>query len=104
MALVEYPTLQQLGLELISGRIDVAVANVTEVKAVIDASPKGALVLTGPAFSGGALGSGTANVALRPADVELRNAFDAAIEAVNRDGTNKALSEKWFGVDITIHQ
>ena len=82
----------------------VAVANVTEVKAVIDASPKGALVLTGPTFSGGVLGLGTTNVAPRPTDENLRKAFDTAMDAVNRDGTNTALSEKWFGVDISIHQ
>ena len=100
---VEYPSFEQLGLDLTAGRIDVAVANVTAFKAVIDANPPGALVLAGPTFSGGVLGLGTTNVALRPADEELRKAFDAAIDAANGDGTNKALTEKWFGVDISIH-
>lgn len=103
LKVVQYPSFEQLGLELTGGRIDVAIANVTAFKAVIDANPKGALVLTGPTFSGGVLGLGTANVALRPADAALRKAFDAAIDAVNQDGTNKALCEKWFGVDISIH-
>jgi octopine/nopaline transport system substrate-binding protein len=100
----EYPSFEQLGLELTAGRIDLAVANVTAFKAVIDANPKGALVFTGPSFAGGVLGLGTTNVALRPADEALRAAFDAAIAAVNKDGTNKALTEKWFGVDISIHE
>jgi octopine/nopaline transport system substrate-binding protein len=100
---VEYPSFEQLGLELTAGRIDVAVANVTAFKAVIDANPPGTLVLTGPTFSGGVLGLGTANAAFRPADQDLRTAFDAAIDAVNKDGTNKALTEKWFGTDISIH-
>ncbi|RWR09528.1 transporter substrate-binding domain-containing protein [Paenirhodobacter populi] len=98
----EYPSFEQLGLELSAGRIDVAVANVTAFKAVIDANP--ALVFTGPTFSGGVLGMGTTNVALRKGDDALREAFDDAITAVNEDGTNKALTEKWFGVDISIHE
>jgi octopine/nopaline transport system substrate-binding protein len=100
----DYPSFEQLGLELTAGRIDLAVANVTAFKAVIDASPKGALVLTGPTFAGGVLGLGTINVALRQGEEPLRGAFNAAIDAVNADGTNKALTEKWFGVDISIHE
>lgn len=100
----EYPSFEQLGLELTAGRIDLAVANVTAFKAVIDANPKGALVFTGPTFAGGVLGLGTTNVALRPDDDALRAAFDEAITAVNKDGINKALTEKWFGVDISIHE
>jgi octopine/nopaline transport system substrate-binding protein len=100
----EYPSFEQLGLELTAARIDLAVANVTAFKAVIDANAKGALVFTGPAFAGGVLGLGTTNVALRPADEALRAAFDAAVAEVNKDGTNKALTEKWFGTDISIHE
>lgn len=98
----EYPSFEQLGLELTAGRLDVAIANVTAFKAVIDANTPGALVLTGPSFSGGVLGLGTTNVALRQGEDVLREAFDAAIAEINADGTNKALTEKWFGVDISI--
>lgn len=99
----EYPSFEQLGLELTAGRIDLAVANVTAFKAVIDANPA-ALVFTGPTFAGGVLGLGTTNIALRPGDNALREAVDTAITAVNKDGTNKALTEKWFGVDVSIHE
>jgi octopine/nopaline transport system substrate-binding protein len=97
----EYPSFEQLGLELTAGRLDVAIANVTAFKAVIDANAPGALVLTGPAFSGGVLGLGTTNVALRQGEDDLRAAFDTAIAEINADGTNAALTEKWFGVDIS---
>jgi len=100
----EYPSFEQLGLELTAGRLDLAVANVTAFKAVIDANPAGTLVFTGPTFAGGVLGLGTTNVALRPGDEALRAAFDAAITDINKDGTNKALTEKWFGVDISIYE
>lgn len=97
----EYPSFEQLGLELTAGRLDMAIANVTAFKAVIDANAAGALVLTGPSFSGGVLGLGTTNVALRQGEDALREAFDTAIAEINADGTNKALTEKWFGVDIS---
>ncbi len=99
----EYPSFEQLGLELTAGRIDLAVANVTAFKAVIDANPEGTLVFAGPTFKGGVLGMGTTNVALRQDDEALKAAFDAAIAEINSDGTNKALTEKWFGTDISIH-
>ena len=97
----EYPSFEQLGLELTAGRLDVAIANVTAFKAVIDANAAGTLVLTGPTFSGGVLGLGTTNVALRQGEDALREAFDTAIAEINADGTNTALTEKWFGVDIS---
>ena len=97
----EYPSFEQLGLELTAGRLDVAIANVTAFKAVIDANAPGTLMLTGPTFSGGVLGLGTTNVALRQGEDALREAFDAAIAEINADGTNTALTEKWFGVDIS---
>ena len=100
----EYPSFEQLGLELTAGRLDVAIANVTAFKAVIGANPAGTLVLAGPSFSGGVLGLGTTNVALRQGEDALKAAFDKAITEINTDGTNKALTEKWFGVDISIHE
>lgn len=99
----EYPSFEQLGLELAAGRINVAIANVTTFKTLIEAAPKGSLVMTGPTFSGGVLGSDTTNMAFRPDDNALRKAFNVALTSVNRDGTNQALSEKWFGTDISIH-
>ena len=87
-----------------AGRIDIAIANVTTFKTMIEGAPKGALVLTGPTFSGGVLGSDTTNIAFRPDDDSLRSAFNKALTSVNSDGTNQALSEKWFGTDISIHE
>lgn len=100
MDIRDYPTFEQLVLDLVNGRLDVGVANVTTFKPVIEAN-KGVLVSTGPTFAGGVLGQGTINIALRQGDDTLRQAFDAAITSVNNDGTNKALTEKWFGVDIS---
>ena len=87
-----------------AGRLDVATANITAFKAVIDANAADTLVLAGPTFSGGVLGLGTTNVALRQGDDALKAAFDQAITDINTDGTNQMLTEKWFGVGISIHE
>ena len=34
---------------------------------------------------------------------ELREMFDKALDSVKADGTTKALSEKWFGFDVTVY-
>jgi octopine/nopaline transport system substrate-binding protein len=100
----EYPTFEQLGLELTAGRVEIAIANVTAFKAIIDANPPGTLVFTGPTFAGGVLGLGTTNVAFRQGEAPLQAAFDTAIDEINKDGTNAALTRKWFGTDISIKE
>ncbi|HBC82250.1 MAG TPA: cystine ABC transporter substrate-binding protein, partial [Escherichia sp.] len=42
-----------------------------------------------------------AGVALRKDNQDLLKAVDDAIAAMQKDGTLKALSEKWFGADVT---
>lgn len=103
LAIMEYPSFEQLGMELTAGRIDIAIANVATFGTLMEEASKGSLVMTGPTFSGGLLGSDTTNMAFRPDDDALRSAFNAALASVNHDGTNRALSEKWFGMDISIH-
>lgn len=40
-------------------------------------------------------------VALRKGNEDLLKAVDAAIAEMQKDGSLKALSEKWFGADVT---
>ena len=40
-------------------------------------------------------------VALRKGNDDLLKAIDAAIADMQKDGTLKSLSEKWFGADVT---
>lgn len=100
----EYPSFEQLALDLKSGRVDVAVANVTAFRGIMLADPATHYAYTGPSFVGGVLGLGTTNVALRKGDTKLKSLFNKGIKSINSDGTNAALSKKWFGMDISIHQ
>ena len=57
---------------------------------------KDTLAVTGEAFSRQESG-----VALRKGNDDLLKAVDAAIAEMQKDGSLKALSEKWFGADVT---
>lgn len=54
------------------------------------------LAVTGEAFSRQESG-----VALRKGNEDLLKAVDSAIADMQKDGSLKALSEKWFGADVT---
>lgn len=96
----EYKTTEQHDLDLAAGRVDVLVAAHSAFKATMDTPTGKDMVIVGPAFSGGILGSGVA-VGLRKEDTDLKKAFDDAIAAAKADGTIKKISEKWFKLDMT---
>ncbi|TGT91292.1 MULTISPECIES: transporter substrate-binding domain-containing protein [unclassified Mesorhizobium] len=97
----EYKTTEEHNLDLVAGRVDLVMGNITMLKAAMKQPDLANATLAGPTFIEGVLGSGTANVAMRKDDTALKAKFDAAIHEVNADGFNNKLTEKWFGVDIT---
>ncbi|MDX8457895.1 transporter substrate-binding domain-containing protein [Mesorhizobium humile] len=97
----EYKTTEEHNLDLVAGRVDLVMGNITMLKAAMKQPDLANATLGGPTFIEGVLGSGTANVAMRKDDTALKAKFDAAIHEVNADGFNRELTEKWFGVDIT---
>jgi octopine/nopaline transport system substrate-binding protein len=96
----EYKTTEQHDLDLAAGRVDVLVAAHSAFKATMDTPAGKDMVIVGPAFSGGLLGSGVA-VGMRKEDADLKTAFDDAVKAAVADGTIKTLSMKWFKIDMT---
>jgi octopine/nopaline transport system substrate-binding protein len=101
MTVREYKTVDQHNLDLVAGRIDLVMANTTVLSKELQRPELKGAKLVGPTFIEGVLGSGTANVAMRKGDAGLKALFDKAIAEVNADGTNKKLTEQWFGLDIT---
>lgn len=92
-----YKTQDEANLDVLAGRIDLTMANITVLAEALKRPDMAEAELVGPTFL---LASGTC-VAFRKSDTALKDAFNAAIHAVNADGFNKALTEKWFGVDIS---
>jgi cystine transport system substrate-binding protein len=78
------------------GRID---AILVDRLAALDLVKKtgNTLAVTGEAFSRQESG-----VALRKGNEDLLKAVDGAIADMQKDGSLKALSEKWFGADVTM--
>jgi octopine/nopaline transport system substrate-binding protein len=93
-----YKTQDEANLDLLAGRIDLTMANITVLAEALKKPDMAEAELVGPTFL---LASGT-SVAFRKSDTALKDKFNAAIHEVNADGTNKALTEKWFGVDISV--
>ncbi|MGL6017611.1 MAG: transporter substrate-binding domain-containing protein [Gibbsiella quercinecans] len=97
----EYKTMDEASLDLSAGRIDAILANVTVLQAAIKTGQTEGAHLTGPLFSGKAFGE--IAIGLRKDDPALKTRLDAGLKALSADGRLKALSEKWFGFDISPH-
>ncbi|MEC5343845.1 transporter substrate-binding domain-containing protein [Brenneria populi] len=98
MTVREYKTTQEQDLDLKAGRVDLVIASAAYLTGVTQKPGNESIVLPGPQFVGGILGSGS-SVGLRKSDPELTALFNSAIEKAKNDGTLKTLSEKWFGMD-----
>ena len=95
-----YKTTQEEDLDIQAGRIDVICGSQATLAASLAAPGGDVAVMAGPLVRGGPIGLG-AGVGLRKTDPELKTMFTTAIQAAKADGTTKALSMKWFKVDLT---
>jgi octopine/nopaline transport system substrate-binding protein len=94
-----YKTAPEHDLDLVAGRIDVAFDDATYFVSALAKADNKSRGFTGPKISGPIWGPGEA-LGFRMADSDLKAKFDAGIAAALEDGTVKALSEKWFKVDV----
>ncbi|QTF07551.1 transporter substrate-binding domain-containing protein [Brenneria izadpanahii] len=95
----EYKTIDEANLDLIAGRIDAILANVTVLQEALKTPDMKDANITGPLFSGKAFGA--VAIGLRKEDTALKSELDTGLKEMRADGTLKKLSEKWFGFDIT---
>ncbi len=95
-----YKTTQEEDLDMQAGRIDAICGSEATLAASLEKPGGDVAVLAGPLLRGGITGIGS-GVGLRKTDPELKAMFDGAIQSVKADGTTKALSMKWFKVDLT---
>lgn len=95
----EYKTTEEHDFDLVNGRLDAVLCNVTVLAAALEKPDMKGARMAGPHFSGGIFG--VIGVGLRKEDAALKKQFDTAIAAAIKDGTVKRLSEKWFKADIS---
>jgi L-cystine transport system substrate-binding protein len=81
--------------DLRAGRID-AVLNDRLVVGYMIAHSDGQIVAAGEPFAKQEQG-----IALRKGNPDLLNALDGALDDLHKDGTFKAISVKWFGIDVS---
>lgn len=85
--------------DLMNGRLDVAMAAVTNIAAFLQKNAETAMT-TGPNFKGGIMGAGAA-IAVQKGNQELADKLSAALKSMSDDGTLETMSQKWFGLNVT---
>jgi len=103
-----YKTQDEVNLDLVAGRCDIALAAAVAFTDYADKSGK-AVVLVGPTFSGGAFGNGV-GVGIRQGgtdsigkrDAKLLRDFNKAINTARKKGIISKLAIKHFGFDASM--
>jgi octopine/nopaline transport system substrate-binding protein len=96
----EYKTPAEHDLDLLSGRVDAVFDDATYFSSAFTRPENADMGFAGPAIVGPIWGDGI-GLGLRQSDTDLKALLDAAIKSALADGTVKALSEKWFKVDVS---
>ena len=95
----EYKTFEESELDLLAGRVDAVMANITVLSDALKRKDASIAQLAGPTLVGSPFNS--VAIGLRKEDAALKSQLDAGIKSLRDDGTIKKLSEKWFGVDLS---
>ena len=103
-----YKTQDEVNLDLVAGRCDVALAAAVAFTDYAEKSGK-SVVLVGPTFSGGAFGNGV-GVGMRQGgsdtigkrDAQLLKDFNKAIKTARKNGIISKLAIKHFGFDASM--
>jgi octopine/nopaline transport system substrate-binding protein len=98
-----YDKIDNAGLDLVAGRIDVLLADKSVMVPMTKDGPGKDMTFFGPELIGGIIGDGI-GVGLRKKDDDLRKMFDKAIGEAAADGTISKLAVQYFGFDISPKQ
>ncbi len=101
--LKSYGTLDEMQIDLASGRVDAGFADASALQGFLD-KPEGAdfqfVPLNITSTYDPTLGEGI-GVGIRQDDTELKAKIDTALCELIKDGSIKTASEKWFNMDIS---
>jgi polar amino acid transport system substrate-binding protein len=92
---VEYKELVSAFMELNSSKADALAVDETYARYIMAEHAEQYRLLTG------SLAKEEYAVAVRRNDSNLRDDFEAALDAMKADGTSASISKKWFGIDMT---
>lgn len=95
-----YPTAQEYQLDLANGRLDAVNDDIVVISQWLD-SPDGACcMLVGAITPVEEIHGPGAGIAIRKGETELRDQFNAAIEAIRANGKYKEINDKYFNFDV----
>jgi lysine-arginine-ornithine-binding protein len=95
-----YRNSEERELDLKAGRIDAGFDSGVYGTTALAKPGNEDLEMSGPLMKGAMLATEVA-IGTRKGETDLKTKFDAAIESAARDGTIKAMSEKWSKLDLT---
>ncbi|SDG11867.1 amino acid ABC transporter substrate-binding protein, PAAT family [Limimonas halophila] len=96
-----YDTQEEATLDLVSGRVDLVVADAVKLKEGFLASDQGqAFEFKGPGFSDPKWFGEGIGIAVREGEDTLRECFNKAIAGIREDGTYDKISQDNFGMNI----
>ena len=98
---VRYASQDEANLDLVSGRIDLILADsVTLSESLLKTDQGKDFEFVGPSYSDPKWFGYGVGVALRKSDTDLRDKLNAAIEAIRADGTSDKIAAKYFDFDV----
>lgn len=95
-----YPTPDEYKLDLASGRIDAVIDDVVVLSEWLDTEDGACCKILDTLTPDPVINGEGAGVAIRKGEDELREAFNAAIEAIREDGTYQEINDKYFEFDV----
>lgn len=98
-----YERNEQLVEDLRAGRVDVGLMEMSAWEPFLEGGDASGLKHIGPQLTGAdypEFGQGQ-GIALKKGNTEMKARMDGVIDAMLKDGTITALSQKWFGYDVS---
>jgi arginine/ornithine transport system substrate-binding protein len=101
---VSYDTQEQVYLDLKSGRLDATVADAVESsEGFLKTADGRGFGFVGPELTDPKIFGYGAGIAVRKADTDLRDKFNAAIKTIRSNGTYKKINDSYFTFDVYGH-
>lgn len=95
-----YPTPDEYMLDIESGRVDAVIDDVIVLTEWLKSNGGDCCKLLATLPSDPTISGVGAGIAVRKGETELRDQFNAAIQAIRDNGTYKTINDKYFDVDV----
>ena len=95
-----YPTADEYKADIVAGRIDAVIDDVIVLGEWLATEDGACCKILGTLTPDPVINGEGAGIAIRKGEDELREAFNAAIEAIRANGTYQAINDKYFDVDV----